>query len=233
MNKMVREGAGGKPGQDPSGVSIGNPELMSTVDSGLPVRYDSPKMRAARIFSLFLLPVFLGSLVFSQTLAEIAQKERERRASLKGKKVVVVTNADLAKMKKKPALEIAPPEVPPETIGPEAPETTPPETPQAETPPPPAEPLPESAVQATLKDLQARWEKAKEYVELLTLKMSALWQEFYALDNMTTRDAIQLSISETFIKLEKAQEDEVKARQELEKFLGRQKRESTPSIWIR
>jgi hypothetical protein len=190
-------------------------------------------MRAARIFSLFLLPIFLGSLVFSQTLAEIAQKERERRASLKGKKVVVVTNADLAKMKKKPALEIAPPEAPLETTGPEAPETTPPETPQAETPPPPAEPLPESAVQATLKDLQARWEKANEYVELLTLKMSALWQEFYALDNMTTRDAIQLSISETFIKLEKAQEDEVKARQELEKFLGRQKRESTPSIWIR
>jgi hypothetical protein len=70
-------------------------------------------------------------------------------------------------------------------------------------------------------------------VELLTLKMSSLWQEYYALDNMTTRDSIQQSISETFIKLEKAQEEEVKARQELEKFLGRQKQESTSPIWIR
>jgi len=190
-------------------------------------------MRATRRFSLFLLPVFLSSLLFSQTLAEIAQKERERRASLKGKKVVVVTNADLAKIKKKPALEIPLAEVPPETTGQEAPATTPPEAPQSEVPAPAAEPLPESAVQATSRDLQTRWEKAKEYVELLTLKMSALWQEFYALNNMTTRDAIQQSISETFIKLEKAQEEEVKARQELETFLGRQKRESTPSIWIR
>jgi hypothetical protein len=190
-------------------------------------------MRAVRIFVFFLLSIFLGSLVFSQTLAEIAQKERERRASLKGKRGVVVTNADLAKMKKKPALEIPPPEAPPDIAGPEAPEAVPPETPQVETPPPAAGPLPETAAQAALRDLQARWEKAKEYVELLTLKMSALWQEYYALDNMTTRAALQESISETFIKLEKAQEEEIKARQELEKFLGSQKRESSPSIWIR
>jgi hypothetical protein len=190
-------------------------------------------MRTIKTCSLFLLFVFSGSLVFSQTLAEIAQKERERRASLKGKKAVVVTNADLARMKKKPALEVPPPEVPPETAEPEAAESAPPTVPQAAVPPPAAAPLPESAAQATLQDLQARWEKAKEYVELLTLKMTALWQQFYALDNLTTRDALQLSISETFVKLEKAQEEEAKALQELEKFLGRQKQGSTTSIWIR
>jgi len=190
-------------------------------------------MRAAKKFSLFILFVFLGSIVFSQTLAEIAQKERERRASLKGKKSVVGTNADLAKMKKKPALEIPPTEAAREATRPEAQGTTPPETPPTETPAATAEPLTESAARATLRDLQDRWEKAKEYVELLTLKMGALWQEFYAMDNMTTREALQLSISETFVKLEKAQEEETTARQELEKFLGGQKRESTPSLWIR
>lgn len=203
------------------------------IDSGTPLSYDNFKMRAARIIALFLLPVFLGSLAFSQSLAEIAQKERERRASLKGKKAVVVTNSDLAKMKKKPALEIPAPEAPAESAGPEAPEAVPPATPQAETPPPAAEPSSKIAAQATLRDLQARWEKASEYVELLTLKMSSLWQEYYAQDNIKTRDALQQSISETFIKLEKAQEEEVKARQELEKFLGRQKQESTSPIWIR
>jgi hypothetical protein len=52
-------------------------------------------------------------------------------------------------------------------------------------------------------------------------------------DATTPKEALQLSIGETFIKLEKAQEEEATARQELEKFLGQAKKESTPSIWIR
>ncbi len=197
------------------------------------MRYDKVKMSAKRAISLLCLPVLLSSFLFSQSLAEIAQKERERRASLKGKKAVVVTNADLAKLKKKPALE-----VPAAQIATESEEEKP-----AEPAVPPAAESPnlaltgeqpaQSTTQASLADLQARWEKAREYVELLTLKMGALWQEFYSLDGMTSREAIQLAISETFIKLEKAQEDEAKARGELEAFINQQKKESTPSIWIR
>jgi hypothetical protein len=50
---------------------------------------------------------------------------------------------------------------------------------------------------------------------------------------MTTKDALQQSIAETFIKLQKVQEEETQARQDLEKFLGQQKKEPVPSIWIR
>lgn len=54
---------------------------------------------------------FLGStLVFSQDLVEAAQKEKARRAQLKKKSVVVVTNDDLAKTDKKAVLSITPPE---------------------------------------------------------------------------------------------------------------------------
>jgi len=172
----------------------------------------------------------------SQTLAEIAKKERERRESLKGKKGIVVTNADLAKLKKKPALEIPPAEPEQGTEGQSSEETAPGSPPQAPEPvvPPALAGAPSgSQNEVSLKALQERWEKAKEYVELLTLKMGALWQEFSSLDNPSAREAIRLAIAETFLKLQNAQEEEAKARQELEKLLGQIKKDSVPSLWIR
>jgi outer membrane biosynthesis protein TonB len=191
-------------------------------------------MPAKRFLASAFLTLFLGSLLFPQSLAEIAQKERERRAALKGKKAAVVTNASLAKLKKKPALETPPaPPAPaveeaasPADVAPPTEEVHPaPESllPSAETPAPP-----------DVKALQEKWEKAKEYVELLTLKMGALWQQFYGLEDMTAKDAVQRSIAETFAKLQTAQEEETQAREALEKALGRQqKKEPAPSIWIR
>ncbi len=196
-----------------------------------------PKMRAKKTFVWIALPLVLSSLLFSQTLAEIAKKERERRESLKGKKAKVVTNADLAKLKKKPALEVAPKPQPQEAISEDQSNQASSPSPQSpEVVPAPGEPAPQVSPQDTLKDLEQKWEKAKEYVELLTLKMSSLWQAYYGLDasaSAVSREAIQQSIAETFIKLEKAQEDEAEARRELETFLEQAKKDSTPSIWIK
>ncbi len=190
-------------------------------------------MSAKRFFVLLFLITLLVSFLYPQSLAEIAKRERERRAKLKGKTTVVVTNADLAKMKKKPALEVPP--VPPEpglesTEDPEPPPATAvqPQEPSETTAPPS-----ESGPPPDLKALQERWEKAKEYVELLTLKMSALWQQFYGLVDAGAKEAVQQAIGETFIKLQNAQEEETRTRLELEKFLQQQKAESTPPIWIR
>ncbi len=199
-------------------------------------------MELKKYFCLVALVSVCLSLGFGQTLAEIAKKERERRESLKGKKGIVVTNAELAKLKKKPALEIpsgesqAEPEQPPvaASSNPTSPETLLlPEAGEPATLPPPAESASQSSTDANLIALQERWEKAKEYVELLTLKMGALWQQFSNVDNPGAKEAIQLAISETFIKLQNAQEEEDKARQELERYLGQVKKESTPSLWIR
>jgi hypothetical protein len=197
--------------------------------------YHDFMMSAKRLVGLAFLLAFLASAVQPQSLAEIAKRERERRAKLKGRTSVVVTNADLAKMKKKPALETPPPPSEPKTESAEEPEATPPaeETPQepAGTPVLP----PESAAPSDLKTLQERWEKAKEYVELLTLKMSALWQQFYGLGpgDAGQKEAVQQSIAETFLKLQNAQEEETRTRREFEKLLQEQKTESTPPIWIR
>jgi hypothetical protein len=197
--------------------------------------YDKSDMSAKRTAVLIIITLVLGTLLFPQSLAEIAQKERERRASIKGKKAAVITNADLAKLKKKPALET--PQAQPATEAGETRAVEPSPAPLAEPErlnqaPPPAGPQAELPP-AGLKELQARWERAQEYVELLTLKMGALWQEFYSLGDMAPKEAIRLAISETFIKLQTAQEVETAARQELEKFISEQKKESLPSIWIR
>jgi type IV secretory pathway VirB10-like protein len=193
-------------------------------------------MSAKRLLLFSFLMSVLVSLLFPQSLAEIAKKERERRAKLKGRTVAVVTNADLAKMKKKPALETppAPPEPGPETAEPPEASATPPSA-VAESQESQAQAVapPESGSPSNLKALQERWEKAKEYVELLTLKMSALWQQFYGLVDAGAKEAVQKSIGETFIKLQDAQQEETRARLELEEFLKQQKSESTPPIWIR
>ncbi len=69
--------------------------------------------------------------------------------------------------------------------------------------------------------LEDQLNKAQELVDLLTMKMNALWQQFYNMDNMETRDKIQLEISETYNKLLKAQEGQVRAEEELNNYVSR------------
>ena len=63
-------------------------------------------MSLKRVIAVFSLPLFLSSFLLSQSLVELAKKEKERREKLKGKKTIVVTNYDLKKVKKKPAVSI-------------------------------------------------------------------------------------------------------------------------------
>jgi hypothetical protein len=53
---------------------------------------------------------FASSLVLSQDLVEAAKKEKERRARLKKKSSVVVTNANLGKREREATLRVTPPE---------------------------------------------------------------------------------------------------------------------------
>ena len=66
-----------------------------------------------KLIIFFLVSIFGLTFLFSQSLVEIAKQEQERRAKLKGKTAKVVTNADLAKIKKAPALVVISSEAPP------------------------------------------------------------------------------------------------------------------------
>ena len=182
------------------------------------------------------LPLLLTSLLLPQSLAELSKKEKERRESLKGKKVIVITNADITKGARKPALDTPPPESLPEaetspevttyTLPPGSEEGLPPSlSPEELNPPPPQDEF--------KTELESRWAKAKEYADLLETKMAALWQEFYSMDDMTSRDSIQREISDTFTKLEKAREEEARARDELDQYLASIRKEQAPPLWIR
>lgn len=195
-----------------------------------------------KLFALICLLFLSAGLISAQSLAELAKKEKERRQSLGDKKGIVVTNEDLAKIKRRPALETGQPAT--ESLG-----QTMTSYEQSEVDKSSGGYQPSSTFHKVinespfsydvgsrageLKYLEEAHKKAQEYVELLTLKLNALWQEFYSLDDMTPRDLIQQAIAETYLKLQKAQEEEEKLRKELEKQLSSIKKENIPSIWIR
>ncbi|MCK7525064.1 MAG: hypothetical protein MZV64_49385 [Ignavibacteriales bacterium] len=70
-------------------------------------------------------------------------------------------------------------------------------------------------------------------VDLLTLKLNTLYQEFYGLDNLKSREMIQVQISDTYDKLLKAETESAKATKDLEDFMAQAKKDQTPAIWIK
>jgi hypothetical protein len=203
--------------------------------------------------------VLAASWLSAQSLADLSKKEKARRAGTKDKPAAVITNADLAKLKKRPSVEVADPEkaateaaAAQAAAGEASPAATPEGTAEAAAVQAQAAPeqqktpeqaaADEQAAQAAMaeKDFKARLvelgdkaQKAREMVELLTLKMNSLWQEFYNMSDVKTREYTQFQISETYDKLTKAEADAAKAEKELNEFMATAKREGVPSIWIK
>jgi hypothetical protein len=178
-------------------------------------------MTFKKIISFVFLPLLLASFLFSQSMAELAKKEKERREKLKGKKAAVITNSELKKTTKRPAVTTSRPAT--STASTESPSA-----PQQKSAPGRTRPVETSESQIDKKaavdnrdQLEQKWQRAQEYVDLLTTKMNGLWQEYYSMDDMTDRSSIQRQIAETFQKLEKAKEDAAKAKTELDQSITR------------
>jgi len=200
--------------------------------------------------AIVILPLLLASFLFSQSVTELAKKEKERRAAMKGKTGAVITNADLAKTKKRPAVEVAEADKP-AGESPASGEAARPAGQEGEAAPPagqpavgekPAEPKPapgdETAIseqdfKARLNELATKAQQAQELVELLTLKMNSLWQEFYNLSDVKSREFTQFQIAETYEKLTRAEVDATRAKKDMDEFLATAKREGVPTIWIK
>jgi len=207
-------------------------------------------MRYTKFLAIIVLPLLLISFLWSQDLTEAAKKEKERREAIKNKKVTVVTNAELGTVKKKPLVQVENPDQPAETEA--APlDLTAPANPaaanQAADNPDRGEPstagdtvpkiIPEvnTSQKATATPMQTqesqksslenKWLKAKEYADLLELKMNGLWQDFYNMDDMTPKDQIQQQIADTFEKYQQARDAETKAKEALDKYLGAGKKD--------
>lgn len=183
-------------------------------------------MKLKKIVIGISLALFLSSLLFSQNIVEVARKERERRARLKGMKAVVVTNADLGKVRKRPAMDTSRIVVPRSAMAP------PDRSIDLDT----AEPAPSQRVQrkpnidtqepeqSSVEQAEADFYKAREYTQLLNVKLRGLWSELYSMDDMTDRSSIQKQIAETSLQIEKAQRDEALAKRKMEDAQRRAKR---------
>ncbi len=200
-------------------------------------------MRKKILGAVFILLVS-ASMLLSQSLVEVAKKEKERRAKLKGKSGKVVTNEDLKMVKKHPNivtnedLKKAPRQqnvVTNEDLNkgqrqasvsvPSQPASK--EEAQEKTEMPAVKPPPTDAVSPEparvddsqhLKDLELNHEKAKAQVEMLMKKMNGLFLKYYSPDNTTPKQMIQSEISQTALQLQKARHDEEKAKKALEDY---------------
>jgi len=204
-----------------------------------------------KLLTIFLSLTFFGLtmlLAQDQELVELAKKEKARRESLKGQKTKVITNKDLENLTKTPALtlsgqtqftvseqqvsQVQSTESTPSVVHRVTVEN-PAEISRTQAATQESGQPSEEGVDTRGTSIEAAWKRAKEYVELLTLKMNSLWQEFYSLSDMKSRDYIQMQISETYEKLLKAQEEETQLRMEYEKQINQKKSESASPIWIK
>jgi hypothetical protein len=208
--------------------------------------YQTVDMDIKKILWIGFLSCFLTSVLLSQTVTDIAKKEKERRESLKGNKTVVVTNADLAKLKKKAAYVTAGTEgqtqgqaagsassaAGPSNLSGTKQSSAPPISVSGQ--PSRSSPAATQTINQQVKtQLEEQYNKVKEYRELLELKMNALQQQFFNMSDTKAKDLVQKEISETYAKLLGAQEVENKAREALEKYLGQSLKDKLSPIWIK
>ncbi|MGD9344343.1 MAG: hypothetical protein PVH84_00665 [Candidatus Aminicenantes bacterium] len=182
-----------------------------------------------QILRIILILLTSSSLLLSQSLVEVAKKEKERRAKLKGKSGKVVTNEDLERIKKdpkvvtnedlkknqrQPGVSISPQPSSDEKPSEKAEK---PETGAALTEPAISEQA-EADETRQLKNLELKYEKAKAQVDMLTAKMNGLFMKYYSPDNTTPQQMIQSEISRTALQLQKARDDQEKAKKEIEDY---------------
>ncbi len=177
-------------------------------------------MSFKKIIVAISLPLFFTSVLSSQSLVDLAKKEKERREKLKNQAKTIVTNADLSNIKRGPALTTSRQAGFPEgsamagsSSEMSAQDKAEPSRAKARSSDARSQDRAEPQ-EKTPDELEQKWKSKREQVGLLTTRMNGLWQEFYSMDDMSSRDNIQRNISETSLRLQKAKEEEAAARKE-------------------
>lgn len=186
-----------------------------------------------KIFAAALILGFAVSLQ-AQSLVELSRREKARRESFKGCLPAVVTNNELAALRKAPAVSSPAPDTAPQEAIPTVAggptgsgwAAASPATPsRSRRIVPRVLPSGPSLVgedgsprgPSTAADLESRLRAVREEADLLTTKMNGLRQRFYRNDDMTPRDIIEREIAETYARIDKARETESALLEEFEK----------------
>jgi len=158
----------------------------------------------------------LAASLSAQSLVELAKREKERREALKERHAAVITNRDLLRVKKVPAVEVGlPPGGFDDTLYTES-------WPEAGQEPPMAGTGPAGgAVPGEVAEgggpLEEQLRVVDEVVEGLTQEMNALRQQFEAQNTMVPGSVIQQQMEETNLRLEQAKTRQAGIRAKMER----------------
>jgi hypothetical protein len=175
-------------------------------------------MGTNRFVAAVIIPFICVAFLSSQSLVEVAKKEKERRTKIKKKSTKVVTNSDLKKRNKRSSVKASPGRTN------EAKETkqeskTSPEIKQKNLQPEKDILKDESA---NIERLELKLKKADELVELLLQNMNDLWQKYNNPGDMTPKDRVQSEIAKTYLMLQKAQQDAAKVKKEWDAAISKE-----------
>lgn len=186
-------------------------------------------MKKILVVTIFV--ALVGSL-YGQSINDLARQEKARRAALKGNRAKVVTNVDLAAVRKTPAVIVVNPDSAEEsnpagitgqdssglasggagdTSGAVVMMPT-----VAKNGPVLMGNNDSSDLPASAGDAEARLKAANELIDLLSTKMNALMQEANNLNSMTPKDVLQRQIDETNRKLIRVQEEATRLKDQIE-----------------
>lgn len=186
------------------------------------VLYGRRKMSFKKTLGIVTLPLICAVFMFSQDLVDLAKKEKERRARVKTKSSVVVTNKDLKRIRARSGVTSL------TTMASESdiPLTT---TRSSQTKPGEEVEQEDPAIRVTVEQsagqleaphetsLEEEWRRARNNVGTLNLKLSQLGQLFYSAQTSDERAQIQRQIDSASLELEKANLKVEKLRRELAK----------------
>lgn len=177
-------------------------------------------MGTKQFVATVIIPVICVSFLSSQSLVEVAKKEKERRARIKKKSTKVVTNADLKKGSKSSSVSAHSDQMI------EADETKPgskinPEK-KLKTPQQKKDSVKQESV--NIERLELELEKAKDRVERLLQKMNDLWQKYNNPGDMTPKYRVQSEIAQTYLMLQRAQQEAARIREELDAAMSKEGR---------
>lgn len=180
--------------------------------------------------------ILAGGLCFGQDLVEAAKKEKDRREAQKSGKAIVITNMTLSELKKKPSVPTLNSEggrdLAAGSAGMMKPAAGTPGAAPAPLPGPEPESPGASMREQEKADVQNRYDRAKERLDLLGLKMLSLRQQLTTFDSMQTKDKVQKEFAETYQTFLQAQAELAKAKEDLDRVVG-EGGATTPSSTIK
>jgi len=178
------------------------------------------KLRIATKLALWILGIAV--LGYTQSLGDVAKKEKERREKIKaGAKVI--TNDDTFKYANGPVSTTTPPAPPPDAA-----KKTEPEKPAGEaqkgapeakaTPDGPTDlqGRPESFWRQTFADARQKVKELENKENVLVLKVNDLQNRFFRTDDGFQRQALQAELQKTFTERDQVGEDLAKAKAQLD-----------------